>query len=168
MSFWNLSTNEALTADGAFDSNPAMTPIPDGSQLRACIEEAKWDDYQGDTFIKLTWTVLDGEFKNRKVFHKVKVKDSDKNRKDKAIRMLAAIDANAGGNLMRLGKEPNDMELTANLANKPMAIKVAIWEIDGKSGNWVMAVSSLGNTQPVAVQPTAQAPSVADIEDIPF
>lgn len=162
MSFFNLSTNEKLEANGSFDANVGFEPIPDGSNLRACIEEAKWDSYDGENFIKLTWTVLDGEYKSRKVFHKVKVRESDLSKKDKAIRMLAAIDANAGGNLMRLGKEPDDMELTANLTNKPMAIKVGVWEISGKKGNWVMAVSALNTPQ------AAPAPIAAADEDIPF
>ena len=163
--FWNTSDNKAVESTGTFNSNTAMEPIPNGSKLRACIEEAKWDDYEGESFIKLTWTVLDGEYKNRKVFHKVKVKDMDSGRKDKAIRMLAAIDANAGGNLMRLGKEPNDMELMANLTNKPMAIKVGVWEINDKKGNWVQAVSSIGAA---AQQPVAAPQSDAADLDIPF
>ena len=165
MSIFDLSDNSTVEVTGTYDSNVAMEPIPQNTGLRACIDEACWDDYEGDSFIKLRWTVLDGEFKNRKVFHKVKVKLEDASKRDRHIRMLAAIDANSGGGLMRLGRDPLDADLTANLCNKPMAIKVGVWEINGKTGNWVVAVSALGGAAPVVAPPVA-AP-VAEC-DIPF
>jgi hypothetical protein len=159
MSFFDLSDGKTAAASTSFDSNVQIKPIPANTQVIAAIDEIKWDEYQGDSFVSARWVVLDGEYKGRKIFHKIRVKEQDKTKRDR--KMLAAIDANAGGDLMRNGTEPGDSQLSSALSNKPMAIKLGLWEIDDKSGNWVMAVSPVNSAQSA---PTA--PVVA--EDIPF
>lgn len=152
MSFWNTSEGENL--DQAASGNAEMgggdlAPIPSNTLLRAIVTEAKWDEAGGDQIIKLRWDVVDGEFKGRVVFQKLKVSDSDPKKQDKAKRMLAAIAHNAGGKLLQCS-EINDANLQMHLSNKPMLIKVQVWTIpadqtdDGqeKSGNWVSAVES--------------------------
>lgn len=175
MSIWNLSDNQRVTADASFEvSGGAMEPIPANTLLKAMIDEAKWDEFQGDRYVSLRWSVVDGEFKNRKIFHKIRVLDNDTKKRDKAVRMLAAIDANSGGKLMSLGRDPEDNDLAANLCYKPMAIRVQIWEIDGKSGNWVSMVSPLSGAVALAASaaPRAIAPIhqriVDDADDIAF
>lgn len=167
MTFWNVSDGE-LNTTGEMDMGGGNDPIPANTGLKAAIDEIKWDDYEGDEYISARWVVIDGEFKNRKVFHKIRVKDGESKKRDKAIRMLAAIDANAGGQLMKLGREPSDMDLASCLMNKPMAIKVGVWEIDDKKGNWVMAVAPLnGAKKKEPVQP-APTPVEDYDDDIPF
>lgn len=146
MSFWNLSDNTAIENTGTFESGGGdFEPIPANTQLKACIDDAAWDDYEGDQFINITWTVLEGEFENRKVFQKVRVRENDPKKRDKAIRMLAAIDANAGGKLMASGQEPDDNALQMELVNKPMVIKVDVWEMGDRKGNWVQKVAPLAS-----------------------
>lgn len=146
MSFWNLSDNTEIKNTGTFESGGGdFEPIPAGTQLKACIDDAAWDDYEGDQFINITWTVLDGEFENRKVFQKIRVRENDSKKRDKALRMLAAIDANAGGKLMASGQEPDDNALQMALINKPMVIKVDIWEMNDRKGNWVQKVAPLAS-----------------------
>ena len=41
-------------------------------QVKAAISDAKWQEFEGENKLKLTWTILDGEFKNRKVFQNIK------------------------------------------------------------------------------------------------
>jgi len=150
MSFWNLSDNTQITNEekaGTFDSSGGdFELIPAGTQLKACIDDAAWEDYESDFFINLTWSVLEGEFENRKVFQKVRVRDNDPKKRDKALRMLAAIDANAGGKLIASGAEPDDNALQAALVNKPMIIKVDIWEYNDRKGNWVQKVAPIAST----------------------
>ena len=150
MSFWNLSDNTQITNEekaGTFESGGGdFEPIPAGTQLKACIDDAAWDDYEGSYFINLTWSVLEGEFENRKVFQKVRVRDNDPKKRDKALRMLAAIDANAGGKLMESGAEPDDNALQSSLVNKPMIIKVGVWEMNDRKGNWVQKVAPISST----------------------
>jgi len=155
MSFFKMSDGTAPETTGNAEmGGGSLPPIPSGTQVKAMVTEAKWDD--GGEFserhIKLRWDVIEGEFKKRVIFHKVRVGNSDANKRDKAIRMLAAIDANCGGKVMELGGEPTDKDLMSNLCNKPMTIKLEVWEMERDngekmSGNWICAVSS-GKEQP--------------------
>ena len=164
MSFWNLTdSNEKLDTTGSFESGGGdIQPIPDGTQVKAALDEAKWDSYEGDQYVSLRWNVLaPAEFKGRKVFQKVRVNDVKKG--DKAKKMLAAIAVNAGGGLLKCA-DPQDQDLQKHLLNKPMALLLKVWEIDktdgtGKAtGNWVSAVSPLKKAEPTP-------PPVAEISD---
>ena len=153
--FWNLSDGEDAAKTGAEYEIPGgnMDPIPAGSSVLAMIDEAKWDHTQNDAeeYISLRWTVLaPDEFKNRKVFQKLWVTDHDPNAKDtakaiaktdKARKMLAAVDANAGGKLTAKDAKPSSDDLAMALMDKPMVITLGLWEMAGNSGNWVMAVA---------------------------
>lgn len=191
--FWQLSDggNAAATKTTEFDGGGGnMEPIPDGSSVLAMIDEAKWAKKDEAEYISLRWTVIQPDsYKNRKVFQKLFVTDDDPGAKsadaaakkrDKARRMLAAIDTNAGGKLTAAGK-PTDDDLGMHLTSKPMVIKVMLWEIEDRQtgekirGNWVAAVSPKGTethiaaakaSKPAPQQSFAQA-SVAS-SDIPF
>ena len=158
MGFWNLSDGEDAAKTGAEYEIPGgnMDTIPAGSSVLAMIDEAKWDHTQNDAeeYISLRWTVLaPEEYKNRKVFHKLWVTDHDPNAKDhakavaktdKARKMLAAIDANAGGKLTAKDARPSDDDLAWALQDRPMVITLGVWESNqpgGSGGNWVMAVA---------------------------
>lgn len=165
MSFFTTSDNQTIQSQGQFELG-GSEPLPDNTQVIAAIDEAKWDDFDGDRFISLRWTVLDGEFKGRKVFQKVRVLDADTKRADKAKMMLAAIDTNAGGALMAAGVEPDDVSLSINLTGKPMMLLLGVWELNGGSGNWVKKVSASGGTKPAQQAQQTQEPSFD--EDIGF
>ena len=157
MGFWNLSDGEDAAKTGAEYEIPGgnMDPIPAGSSVLAMIDEAKWDHTQNDAeeYISLRWTVLaPDEFKNRKVFQKLWVTDHDPNAKDhakaiaktdKARKMLAAVDANAGGKLTAKDAKPSSDDLARALQDQPMVITLGVWESNtgGNVGNWVMAVA---------------------------
>ena len=145
MSFWNLNdTTETIDTSGSFEAQTSMEPIPAKTQVKAACDEAKWDTYDGDEYISLRWNILaPAEYKGRKVFQKVRVKESDAKKADKAKKMLGAIAVNAGGGLLKLQSEPTDQDLQKHLLNKPMALLLAVWEIDDKKGNWISAVSPL-------------------------
>lgn len=157
MGFWNTSDGEDAAKTGTEYEIPggSMEPIPAGSSVLAMIDEAKWDHTQNDAeeFVSLRWTVLaPEEYKNRKVFHKLWVTDHDPNAKDhakavaktdKARKMLAAIDANAGGKLTAKDARPSDDDLARALQDRPMVITLMIWDSNtgGAGGNWVAAVA---------------------------
>jgi len=205
MSFWDLSDGQTAADTSKEYEIPggSMEPIPNNSDVLAIIDQAKWankdkDDKNSPAYIELRWSVMAPEaVKGRKVFHKLWVTDFDPNAKDdtkakakrdKARRMLAAIDANAGGNLTRTGEQPTDEALTLHLSNKPMVVKLMVWSMttsDGTdmAGNWVSAVSPSDKPLQISNEPlpkTSQAPasgggggtygggsSVAD-DEIPF
>lgn len=197
MSFWDLSDGEnaAASAETEYEiPGGNLEPIPDGSSVLALIDEAKWDERNEAEYISLRWSVLaPDEFKNRKIFQKLWVTDDDPNAKDadkaakkrdKARRMLAAIDANAGGKLVKQSGKPTDEALTQCLTNKPMIIKVMIWSMDDRErpgekieGNWIAAVAPRDKGVDVKAakprpQPAAQSGGygggAALDDDIPF
>lgn len=195
MSFWDLSDGEtAATGEKEYEQPSGnLEPIPDGSSVMAIIDEAKWSETQNENaeYISLRWSVTGPEeYMNRKVFQKLWVTDDDPNTKDadkmekkrdKAKRMLAAIDANCGGKLARKAARPNDDDLALALTNKAMVIKCMVWEMKGtdgtmNSGNWIAAVSPKSKGVDVkaakapAAKPSSPASSFGDDldDDIPF
>lgn len=172
MSFWNL--NDGTTAQGNSEyeiESGNLEPIPDDTQCIAAIEEAKWDQYEADHYISLKWKIIQpDQYARRVIYQKLKVFGTSRDKDpaataDKAKRMLAAIDTNAGGKLMKLGTEPDDTDLMSALVGKMMAIKVKVWEMtsnDGKerSGNWICAVAPAKGVKPQG-QSRAPAPSRA-------
>ena len=102
----------------------------------------------------------------------------------KARRMLASIDSNAGGNLLKSGAEPTADSMTLHLCNKPMVIKLMVWSMKGNdgsdmAGNWVSAVKPSDSPlhisdekPPKASSGSGQTPSAGgsrDMDDeIPF
>lgn len=164
MSFFNLSDGQ-LDQNKEFDMGGGdLEPIPNNTQVTAIIESSEWDEYEGDRYIKNKWSIVDGEYQGRVIFQKVKVCESDPKKKDKALRMLAAIDNNCGGKLQQLGVEPDDMQLGINLTNTPMTLLLRVWKIKGddgeeKAGNWIGAVAPVGKPQQKAApKPQAEAP----------
>lgn len=166
MSFWNTSDSKPVEASGKFDSGGGnMAPIPDETTVLAAPVEAGWKNYEGEDYVNIQWQILaPAEYKNRRIFQKIKVYQTDISKADKAKRMLAAIDTNAGGKLMSIEREPSDAELTQFLVGKQMLLKLGVWEINDKTGNWVMAVSPK-QTISSNVAPAAQ---VINNADVPF
>ena len=156
MSFWQKQDGSAVESSTTFESGGGeITPIPNNTALIGAIEEAKWSEYQGEHYINLKWRVMrPAEYANRVLFQKLKVFSPKQG--DKAKQMLAAIDANCGGKLSKLTETPEDMHLMTALVGKPMAVKVQIWDINGKTGNWISAVSPAKSQAPQA-QNTAPA-----------
>src|SRR5690625_1311697 len=171
MSFWN---DEQRSVGGSFESGGGdFEPIPANTGCIAAIKQAGWADYEGDWYINIQWEILKpDQYKNRRVFQKVRVHDADPQKADRAKRMLAAIDTNAGGKLLQLSHEPTDHDLASALTGKIQAIKLQVWELTGddgqeRRGNWVSAVAP---SKGAASQPVQQpAPVMADMDDdIPF
>lgn len=163
MSFFN---EEQAKTGSDYEAGTSFEPIPEGTSVKAMVEDAQVKEWEGDKYINLRWTVLAPEsYNNRKVFQKVKVWDADSKKADKAKRMLAAIDSNCGGKIVTANKEPDDALLQQALLNKPMVLKLGVWDLtdEGKgNGNWIMAVSSTQTDTTPA--PAQDEPS----EEMPF
>ena len=79
---------------------------------------------------------------------------------DKAKRMLMAIDANCGGKLAKLRDTPQDEDLMMSLVGKPVAIKVQVWDMNGKKETGLAAVAPYKQQAPQAQQqPTPRQPA---------
>ena len=178
--FWNLSDGDDIHSTSADFSMGGgnFAPIPDNTTCLAIIEEAKVDqDRSGNQFVSLRWSIATpAEYKNRKVFQKIWCLDDDPRKadaekaKDKAKRMLFAIDKNAGGAFVASGKTPNDANLAKAFNDKQMQITLQVYEMQGDkgtiTGNWVSAVSPKAGGVKSAPKPVAPKHDVDD--DIPF
>lgn len=71
MSFFS---QEALQTTGSFNSN-SFEVIPDNTKALAVITNAEWRPATefNNKHISLTWDIVEGEFKNRKVFQKINI-----------------------------------------------------------------------------------------------
>lgn len=173
MGFWNLSDGKAVESKSEFELGGGFEVIPDGSRVLAAVEECKDDQWEGERFFNLKWRILDGEYKNRIIFQKLKVFSSKEKQRDNAITMLAAIDANAGGKLMASGKEPTDFAIASALANRPMILLLRVWESEDKqkTGNYVAGVFGRQQTKaspaPKQSAPSNEPPMDFD-SDVPF
>jgi hypothetical protein len=186
-SFWQLEDGTDLSdSTGEYEIDGGnLEPIPDGTTVLASIEEAKWDnDKEGNIFLSIRWGVTSpNEYKNRKVFQKLWVKDVDPRAKDpvkkrqKAKRMFGAIDKNAGGHLVAAKKEPTNEDLARHLTLKLMLVKIKVWEMtneqtgEAMKGNWVAAVSPRDKGAVSAAKPSAPtkpAAATAAADDVPF
>lgn len=187
MSFWQTSTGEQLneaSVSTTFESSYSFDPIPRGTILRVAARSVEWSEYNGDRYINAQWNILDGDYKGRVVFQKIKVLESDAKKRDKALTMLATIDSLTGAGLVRLQHEPTDIDL-ARLCGKPIEIRVGVYKNDDdpeniKIYNFVEAVGAIGalsggkqkqsstEDQVKAINPTNYvAPDNID-DDIPF
>lgn len=190
MSFWSTSEGTNLASQSreqAQNYEPPtndLEPIPAGSMVRAFIKEAKWDETPNfENYIKLRWDVVKPEeVAKRVVFQKLWVKDDDPNAKnpadkrDKALRMLAKIDALAGGKLAAKGAEPTQDDLAIALQDKQMVLALQVWEMKGSdgnmmSGNWVQNVLPCEGTELLVkeVKPASTGSLSDDLDDdLPF
>lgn len=162
MSFWDLSDGGAANEDVQKEYEVPggnMDPIPNNSDCLANIKGAKWASKKDadERYIEIQWQVeKPDDYLSRVVFQKLWVDDLDpmaksedkaKEKRDKARRMLATIDANAKGRLMQSGEAPTDDSLALALVDARAVIKVMLWEMDDREnygekirGNWVSAV----------------------------
>lgn len=159
MSFWAIEEE----INGTMEMGSEIEPIPAKTQCLAAIDEIKWDTYEGEDHISARWNILQpAEYKNRKIFQKLKVNEPDVEKRTKAKKMLAAIDFNAKGGLMASGKEPTDAMMQKGLMNKIMVIMVQIWKMQDqktgemRQGNWISAVSPRSATTPERVVPVVR------------
>lgn len=190
--FWGLSSGGDATEDVSTSyevASGSFEAFPEGTKLLAMVTDAEWrvNEQSGLENLSLTWTVVKPEeVANRKVFQALwltdlqpEAKDPEKKR-DKARRMFAAIDANAGGKLARKPGKPDAEAILIALANKQMVIRLGEYEGKTRDGgtvqrNYVQAVGPK-TEETYLPQPTRRAPARAavssvvriDDDEIPF
>lgn len=168
-----FAATQGIQNAGTFEmGGDDLPPIPDNTQVLAVCEEAKWDEYQGVETINLKWRIAQPQdYNNRVVFHKLKAKDADMAKAQKAMQMLAAIDFNAGGKMVAAMQARSETmpsgESLQGITNVPMMLKLGVWELEDKSkaGNWVRSVAPYARAAaavaPAPVAPVAQPAPVA-------
>ena len=165
MGFFDQEIESKSAPTGEY-SGPSIEVIPAGTQLLAYIENAEIAHHDGSEYVSLQWRInKPATYANRVIFQKLRIWEVDNKKRQRALQMLAAIDHNAGGVIAKQSKAPDSALLAMALPNKPMLIKLDVWEMDGKSGNWICAVAPKPHGETVA----PQSPSATvNTGDIPF
>jgi hypothetical protein len=168
-SFWTVSTGGAATGEVAENN---FDPLPKGD-YPAMLEEATVKEWEGVQSINLKARVIDGPGKNRVLFLGLKCWDADSKKRDRAINLLVKLFQITKAQMP--AGEPDDAALS-KITNKPISLKLDVWEIDGKSGNWLVNASEVGavvgkaapaKTAAPAKKPAASNPGDFE-DDIPF
>lgn len=175
---WGLSEGGSAADTGTEYEVPGggnFDALPEGSKVLAMVEDADWkEDKDGNEYLNLKWSVVKPEdVANRKIFQKLWISDLDprshgdkaEKKRDRARRLFAAIDANAGGKLAKKGGKPSGEDIAIALSNKLMVIRLGLWEMEDNQnpgqmmqGNWVQAVSPKASEIGIPdVKPKAQS-----------
>lgn len=128
-------------------------PVPPGEYIAHITESSLEDLNSGNgQGLRLTFEVLDGQHKGRRVWETLNVIHTSEKTQGIAQAQLSAL-CHAIGVL-----RPND---TAELHFKPVQIQVAVKEADGKyaARNTIKGYSSVTTNAPVAQAPAAATPA---------
>lgn len=150
MSFWHEDQPITGNPNEAFTKAFSGT-IPDNTMATAYVESVLNDDYQGTKTIKIEWVLTAGDFKDRKVFQKLKVYDADAKIRHKAKSMLKLLLDMFHVKQLSLDAAPSDQDL-AGMINRHAGIKIQEWSMvkaDGSmgSGNYVSEVHTVTGFQ---------------------
>lgn len=125
----------------------ADSVMPANTECLAYIEDVEWEEWEGVRQILIKWRVqAPSVFVNRTISQRLKILDPEKMRQH--LSMLAAIDHIAGGMIASQSAEPSNNLLARALMNKPMMITLDVYNINGKTGNWVCGVRARQNGNP--------------------
>ena len=137
MNFWSSDLGQ-LTGNPEDAFTQSFSVIPDGTKAIAKIVRMYNVEHNGEKRIEIDWELVDGEFKGRHVFHKLKVFDENSNKRHKALNMLMLIYKMF--KVQPSSTEPPSDDFMKVFIGKHAGIKVQEWENDGKCGNWVSEV----------------------------
>ena len=140
-SFWSTSSGEQATGEVKESS---FDPLPKGWYL-SMLESVEVDEYEGQKKVKIKARVIgEGNEKNRVLFLGLKCFPGEKIKeetRDRAIQILVKMYNICKAKLPN--GEPDDDSLS-QLVDKPMNLMLDKWEINDKSGNWLMNVEAKG------------------------
>lgn len=154
--------------------------IPHDSRLKACIDKISWkfkENYknlkESEDCISMRFDIDEGEFKGQKIFKNFFIKSNNDDQAVKDYRMFLNIDANAGGKIRALRKEPTDDDLARYLINKSMIVVVGMMtdKDTKKQQNYLMGISSLSSNKSPSKQSANQSSrknNDVEEEDLPF
>lgn len=172
MSFWD--TTDGTKATGHVEESGGFAPLP-LADYPVMLEDAKVNEYEGRRTVQFKTRIIEGFGKNRVVFLSLKAWDEDGKKRDRALQILAKVYALTNATLPE--DEPDDVSLS-QLCDKPLTFKLDVYDINGKTGNWLVNVKEYGakadapkatGGKPKAVVASRPAPEMSDQDlDIPF
>ena len=168
MSVFNKKNAAQVANQTEYESaGGSLEPIPAGTVVTAYVKNAEIKEYEMNRYIQLRWDVLaPAEFNSRVIFQKLSVWDDNNDKALKAYNMLGVIN-NAAGGRINMEKDPEPQDLF-NLFNLQMVLKLDVWEIGDKKGNWVSKVAIKNQLSSAAPVRTPEPVSQNMDDDIPF
>ena len=128
------------------------TPVPAGDYLAviSASEEKPTKDFTG-SYVQMTFEVIEGDFKGRKIFNRLNLQNKNPQAVDIARRELSSI-CHASGVL-----SPRD---SSELHNRPMIIKVVVKPAEGQysASNEIKGYKSTTAKTAEPVQATVKKP----------
>lgn len=192
--FWSVDGEvvESSTSHKTEGGGSPM-PIPAGTRVKAVVSDIKWETGEREgTYIQVNWEVMAPKcYAGRTVRQKLHVKCHEhatapnwvsltpeklKNKRMAALRMLAAIDGNAGGKIHASKQQPDDAMLQKCLMAKTMTISLEVFVSDVKDGqkiqnevdyfrtNWVRGVEPGASFTDMSKEDQAQAVAETEAE----
>lgn len=162
--FFAYSDGSRLNPTNSFQST-TFEPIPDKTVLRCVITVCEWAKASDEAcqnfgvapdYISVNYQVVDGLYKNRKIFQGLHIFHSDPKKADRAKRMFSAIDGVTNAGICAGGNLPANRDL-ARISNKPIFIKVGLMQNKDKAINFVDEIGVHLQQQPQQ-QPAEQQP----------
>lgn len=144
MAFWTLTDGSIPKGDEASSHVGSFVTIPDGTTAIGMIKEFVLDkDKNGTPLYKVTYKLMEGDFKGREVIQKVKCFDVKTTIVDRSINMMKRL-----YDLCKLSPTHNDAPQDKDLLafkGKLLGIKIAEWNMvnnDGvmSEGNYISEV----------------------------
>lgn len=177
MSFWDINPQE-VTGEYVQDGGGSFDPIPNDTNVMGFIDQIGWATGRTDGSCPIEYrinVVKPEAYKNRKLFFKFWIKgdnpqkEGEKQKKEgaTAARKFYNIDAQFGGELLKLRREPTDEDMQRHMMNKMCVFKIGMYDMpksDGSGernkGNYLMGVCAKGADVPEtpAPQPKRQEP----------
>lgn len=170
--FWSVDGEEVATSTShKTEGGGSPMPIPAGTRVKALVSDVKWETSEREgTYIQVNWEVMAPKcYSGRTIRQKLHVKCHEyatapnwvkstpeqlKKKRMAALRMLAAIDGNAGGKIHASRQQPDDAMLQKCLMAKQMTLSLEVFvsdkdsqtgqkienEVDYFRTNWVRGV----------------------------
>jgi len=158
VSWWNTSDGGSATDTGKQYTSAGgdFEIIPKNTKVLASVDEAAWKAvYQGTAeFVNVKWRIMKpSQYEGRVIFQKLFVDEPDprtpsdkiSSKRDAAKRQLSVIDNNHKGKLSKLTARPTNEQLALGLIGAQAVLALDLWDIDGKQGNWVRAITPKGS-----------------------
>ncbi|WP_288076446.1 DUF669 domain-containing protein [Pseudomonas sp.] len=139
----------------AVEPATAYDVLPRGKYLAMVVDSTVKPTKNGSgEYLQLTFEIIDGQGKGRKVFERLNFRNSNKTAEEIAQRALSALCRCVG---------VNDLNDSEQLHNIPVTIDVAVEDGKGDYGpqNRIKGYESAGGQAPQSMAPKATAPSAS-------
>lgn len=139
MGFFDQFAVDGKKVDGSEENSSVQVSsiVPGGTKAIAALEEIKWDEYQGTEKVKVRWKLATTSFAKQVVFQNINLYDPDEGKAFRAANVLRRLFMLTGAPIP--DSKPTDADF-AQMVGKMAGISIEIWEIEGKSGNWISEI----------------------------